>query len=83
MKTSFIRSHNIVNDTIRAGLFNKQKWLKDFFTPLTLKQVNDEKQTTLIIDPALPKGKYYLRFAINCGHNNPTHNSNKIELVIE
>lgn len=81
--SSFINSHNIVNDTIRVGIFNKQKWIKDVFTNLSLKKMNDEKQTILKIDPALPKGKYYLRFAINFGHNNPTHNSDKIELVIE
>jgi hypothetical protein len=81
--SSFINSHNIVNDTIRVGIFNKQKWIKDVFTNLSLKKMNDEKQTILKIDPALPKGKYYLRFAINCSHNNPTHNNDKIELVIE
>lgn len=81
--SAFIRSHPIVNDTIRIGIFNRQKWIKDFITPLTLKQMNHSKQTELKFMPALPKGKYYLRFAINCGHNNATHNSDKIELLIE
>jgi len=81
--SDFINSHNIINDTTRIGVFKGQKWLRDIFTILTLKQLNSEKQFQLKIDPALPKGKYYLRFAINCGHNNPTHNSEKINLVIQ
>ncbi len=81
--SSFIRLHDIINDTTRVGLFKGQEWLKDIFTGLSLKQMNEKRETFLKMDPALPKGKYYLRFAINYGHNNPTHNSDKIELVIE
>src|SRR5204863_7835900 len=81
--SDFIVSHNIINDTTRIGIFKGQKWFKDIFTKLTLKQLNSEKQFQLNVNPALPKGKYYLRLAINCGHNNPTHNSEKIGLVIE
>jgi hypothetical protein len=79
----FINKHNIGNDTIRIGIFNKSGWVKDFFTSLELKQMNNKKQTELKINPQLPNGKYYLRFAINYGINNPTHNSDKIELQVE
>ena len=81
--SSFINSHNIVNDTIRIGIFSKQLWIKDVFTDLRLKEINNKKQTGVEINPGLPKGKYYLRFAINCGYNNPTHNSDKIEMQVE
>ncbi len=81
--SDFIQSHNIINDTTRIGIFKGQRWERDIFTILTLKQLNSKKQFNLKINPALSKGKYYLRFAINCGHNNPTHNSDKIELLIE
>jgi hypothetical protein len=80
--SSFIRANNIKEDTVRIGVFNKKGWLKDIFTPLTLKQMDSLQQTDVKM-PALSKGKYYLRFAINCGLNNPTHNSAKIELVVE
>jgi hypothetical protein len=79
----FINTHHIVNDTIRIGIFNKGGWVKDFFTQLDLKQTNDVRQMALRINPQLSNGKYYLRFAINCGYNNPTHNSDKIELEVE
>jgi hypothetical protein len=72
-----------VNDTIRIGIFNKGGWVRDIFTLYELKQMNNKTSTELKISPGLPKGGYYLRFAINCGNNNPTHNSDKIEILIE
>jgi hypothetical protein len=81
--SSFINTHNIVNDTTRVGIFNRGEWIKDIFTGFDLKQMSNKKQAALKINPDLPKGKYYLRFAINCGHNNATHNSDKIEILIQ
>ena len=81
---SFIRSHQLVSDTTRIGIFNKKGWLKDmFFTTLTLRNMIDNKNFDLIINPKLPKGKYYLRFSVQSGYYNSTHNSDKIELIIE
>jgi hypothetical protein len=31
----------------------------------------------------IPQGEYYLRFAIGAGQNPPTHNSDKIRLIVE
>jgi hypothetical protein len=42
-----------------------------------------KKEVSFSFDPGLPTGKYYLRVAINRGYRNPTHNSNKIELLIK
>lgn len=81
--SSFISTHKITKDSVRVGIFNKRGWIKDIFTPFTLKQMNEVKEASLKISPAVPKGKYYLRFSINCGYNNPTHNSGKIELEVE
>ncbi|HEY6503287.1 MAG TPA: glycosyltransferase family 39 protein [Chitinophagaceae bacterium] len=81
--SAFIRSHTITNDTTRIGLFNKKGWIKEIPTTLTLKEMNEKKQATITVDPSLPKGIYYLRFTIKCGQNNFTHNSEKIELIVE
>jgi hypothetical protein len=35
------------------------------------------------INPQLPPGKYYFRLSIEIPGYNPTHNSEKIELIIE
>jgi len=81
--SEFIRSHNNFNDTTRIGLFDKKGWIKEIPTSLTIKEMNEKKQETISVDPALPKGKYYFRFTIKCGQNNSTHNSDKIELKVE
>jgi hypothetical protein len=80
---SYISSRAGFTDTVRIGVAHGKKWEKDIFTGLTLKQMVAEKETVLTIHPVLPKGKYYLRFAINCGPRYPTHNSDKIELTIK
>lgn len=81
---SFIKDHTtLLNDTTRIGVFGKKGWVKDVFTLLTVSQMMKEKETSLTINTGLPKGKYYLRFAINAGAYGPTHNSAKIELLVE
>ncbi|MEO7394112.1 MAG: glycosyltransferase family 39 protein [Chitinophagaceae bacterium] len=79
----FIRTHPSLSDSTRIGIFNKKGWVKDIFTLLSLKKMVDQKYFELKISPGLVKGKYYLRFAIHCGFYNATHNSEKIELIIE
>lgn len=79
----YIRSHPSQEDTIRIGFFNKKGWVKDAFPALDLQQVIAQNHQQLDITPGLPKGKYYFRFAINRGYRNPTHNSDKTELVVE
>jgi len=80
---AFIRQHPPQNDTIRIGFFNGKTWLKDVITDLRLSQVNEKKEQTIRFSPGLPAGKYYMRFAINTGIYTPTHNSAKIDIVIE
>ena len=84
MYEKFIRSHPVLSDTTRIGVFNKNgSWVKDIFTVLSLHKMADEKKFDLPVSPGLPKGEYILRFAIQSGYYNPTHNSDKIELVVE
>ena len=78
----YISRHPELQSKIIIGVFNKKGWIKDFITQLTLQQLIKGK-FSLTINPQLPKGKYYLRFAIGIGFYNPTHNSKKIELIIE
>ena len=80
---TFIRNRQSLSDTTRIGVFTKTGWLKDIFTPLSLKKMVDEKEFELKINPELERGKYYLRFSIQSGYYNSTHNSEKIELIIE
>ncbi len=80
---AFISAHLPLADTTRIGVFDKKGWVKDLYTDWSLAGLLREKEKQLQIQPGLPKGKYYLRFAINCGSEAPTHNSDKIELIVE
>lgn len=79
----FILSHQDLNDSTLIGVFSKYGWIKDIPTSLTLQQMVKEENVVLTISPALPKGNYFLRFSIREGWTNGTHNSDKIELVID
>jgi hypothetical protein len=80
---TFIRNHSTLSDSTRIGIFNKKGWQKDISTTLSLRKIVDENKFDLTINPELMKGKYYLRFSIQSGFYNSTHNSDKIELVVE
>lgn len=70
------------DDTLRIGLFKNGKWMRDIFTGIRLKDALPQKSISLTINPALGPGRYFLRFAINHRFYHPTHNSEKIELVV-
>ena len=79
----FIQSHTLLKDTIMLGVEDASGWITRIMTPLTLQQMNTQQEATIRIYPNLPKGKYRMRFAIKCGYRNATHNSDKLELIVE
>ena len=79
---NYIASQNNLQSTIVIGVFDKYHWIKEYNTSLTIQQISHERFRVSFL-PDLPKGNYYLRFAIGIGFYNPTHNSEKIKLVIE
>lgn len=79
----FILNNIITNDTVRIGVFKNNKWVKDIFPPLTLNEIVRLKEKKISVSLDLPKGNYFLRFAVNCGYRNPTHNSDRIQLVVD
>ncbi len=78
----FVDRPGSTTDTIRIGIFKAGKWQRDIFTGIKLKEAIAQKNISVIINPALNPGKYFLRFAINHQSYPPTHNSEKIELVV-
>jgi hypothetical protein len=79
----FIHATPDLNDSTRIGLFNSKGWIKDAFTGISLKGVKPDSLISFRFSPGLQKGNYYLRFSINSGNWNPTHNSDKIKLQID
>ena len=79
----FIKTHPVLKDSTVIGLFTKSGWIKDIPVPVRLSAINAQEEIGLLIKPGLAKGKYFFRFAIHSGYYYPTHNSDKIELVVE
>ncbi len=80
---TFIQSHEL-NDTMRIGIFAKDgKWQKDIPLPWKLKEVMDGRKMDTLLNPAMGKGHYFMRLGISSGAYPPTHNSEKIELLID
>lgn len=81
--TKYLSAHIITSDTTRIGVFSKKGWVMDIFTPLRLNELARENRFTIPFMTGLPKGKYIIRFGINVGQYHPTHNSDKISLVVQ
>ncbi|HRE37865.1 MAG TPA: glycosyltransferase family 39 protein [Chitinophagaceae bacterium] len=79
----FINGSASASDTIRIGIYKAGKWQRDIFTGIVLKEAVEQKNFSITINPALSPGKYFLRFAINHQTYPSTHNSEKIELVVD
>lgn len=79
----YLSAHIITSDTTRIGVFSKKGWVMDIFTPLRLNELARENRFTIPFMTGLPKGKYIIRFGINVGQYHPTHNSDKISLVVQ
>ena len=80
---NFILKHPGLSDTTVVGVFDKNGWVRDIHTPLKLNQAISSPQQKLSLAVDLPVGKYYLLFAIHQGRYFGTHNSRKIELIID
>ena len=80
---NLILKNQLKEVTILIGLFSDKGWIKDVSTTFTILQLAKEKKGTVVIYPKLDPGKYYLRFAIASAGYEPTHNSDKVEFVID
>lgn len=79
---NYISRHPELETTITLGVFNTIGWIKDLPVPPDITEIS-RKGFELKYNLQLSKGKYYLRFAISAGRTLPTHNSDKILLVVE
>jgi hypothetical protein len=79
---TYISDHPRLPANIIVGVFNEKGWIEDYPTTLTLQDLLKDKFSIRIDTFHLNEGTYYLRFAIGIGNDNPTHNSDKIELIV-
>jgi hypothetical protein len=79
---TYILNHPEIQVKIIVGVFNEKGWIEDYLTSLTLQDLFKDKFSIRIDTFHLKEGTYYLRFAIGVGNENPTHNSDKIKMII-
>jgi hypothetical protein len=79
----YIATHRHSQTEIIAGIFGKHGWIKDIYLPYTLSEWIQQPHE-VSFNPQLPRGKYYLIISIySDGTITPTHNSEKIKLMID
>lgn len=79
----YIKKHYRLQTDIVLGVFGKKGWIKDLPVPV---YSNNMFGGTLELEfnPEVPKGKYHLILSVfSKGTITPTHNSEKVKLVIE
>lgn len=79
----YLQLHPQVDKTIVIGIFKGKEWIKDIPCPFTLQQLVSQPQQRFFIDPQLPEGDYFFRFAIASDTRFATHNSSKISLKVQ
>jgi len=78
---NYIAAHSGLSSKIIISVFNKYGWIRDYDTPLAIQQIA-QSSFHFTFYPQLEKGNYYLLFAIGTGIYNPTHNSEKIKMIV-
>jgi hypothetical protein len=79
----YIVTHSELKTEVLAGIFDKHGWIKDLYLPYTLSDLVQQRHD-ITLSPQLSKGKYYMIISIYSGGTiTPTHNSEKIKLLIE
>ncbi|MBE2229144.1 MAG: glycosyltransferase family 39 protein [Chitinophagaceae bacterium] len=71
-----------IRDTLRIAFYEGLKWKKDIITGIRVRDLLQRDSLQLVLDPALPAGRYKWMAALNAGHYAPTHNSEKYPLLI-
>jgi hypothetical protein len=79
----YLLDHPRADANVILGVFNGRELLKDIETGLSVQQLNQRPEGSIILPSGLPKGKYILRFAIGSGTTMFSHNSEKIGLTVE
>lgn len=79
----YLSENRYAYDSVKLGVYNKQKWIKDIKLHLSLQQLIPDFKLKLQLNPQLRKGTYFLRFAVRSDAGFFTHNSDKIKLEVE
>ncbi len=79
----YLEENPAVDEKIALAVFSGRERVAIIEAPFTLQQVIREKRSSWMLLPALPKGDYFFRFGVMSGSRFYTHNSEKINLVVQ
>jgi len=81
---SFLQTHSDIQTELVAGVFNGKNLLKEYKTGITAQQMAKQNKPFQIQLTNLPKGgNNEIRFGIRSKNYLPTHNSEKILMIIQ
>ncbi|MCU7550905.1 glycosyltransferase family 39 protein [Chitinophagaceae bacterium LB-8] len=79
---SYLQQHPQIDFPVKLGVFEMNSLLKDIPANITLQQLVQKEAHAFTLPLQLPKGKYFLRFAIGSDGGWFTHNSDKINVEV-
>lgn len=79
----YLRGKTEMAYPVKLGISNEQKWIKDFDWNATLQQLLSEKEIEVPVRLDVPKGIYFIRFAVSSDAGLFTHNSDKIRVEVK
>ncbi len=81
---SYLNEHPQAQYQVNLVVFRGKKVIKEIPVTLDIERINRKSgNCSFTINPDLPKGKYQLMLSFAVPGYNPTHNSEKIKLVVE
>lgn len=79
----YLQQNPQVDAPVKVGVFDGQKWIADVPLPVTLRGLVQQEKLQVHIPLSVPKGSYFLRFAIGSDMGWFTHNSSKINVAVQ
>lgn len=79
----YLQQHPKVDAAVKVGVFDGRNLLFDISLTQSLRQWLQQPERSVLLPLNLPKGKYFLRFAVASEAGWFTHNSSKINVVVE
>lgn len=80
---AYVMADTARNVKLFYGVFVKNEFVKEIDNEIKLYSLTNNRHPAQQINFDLPPGKYFLRLSLQSGINTSTHNSDKIELVVE
>lgn len=80
---TYLQEHPAVDASIAVAIFQNREKIRTIELPFTLQQLLGNNYNSVVIEPKLEAGEYFLRFGIMSDSQLYTHNSEKVSLQVD